>query len=143
MSLPLLSMLCCCKDWCKNEYAFGAAILRYAFAIMFILVAVKKFRMGYTGFADSLVSGDTLIAQEIPSIILYIYGLLLPAAELIAGILLLINKYVKEAYVLIAWMYLTFVFGQQYNGNTAKVGTEYLPSLVALSVAFFFSTRSK
>ena len=126
----------------KNEYTFGARVLQYAFAIMFLLVGVKKLRMGYTGFADALIAGDGHLANEFPSMLLYLYGLALPAAELIAGVLLLINKYVREAYMLIALMYLSFVFGQQYDGNTAKVGTEYLPSLMALALAVFFRERS-
>jgi hypothetical protein len=39
-------------------------------------------------------------------------------------------------------MYLTFIFGQQYDGNTSKVGTEYLPGLLTLCVAVFFAARA-
>jgi len=99
--------------------------------------------MGYGGFAASLVTGDGLMAQEIPHVLLLAYGYLIPAAELIAGVLLLINRYVKEAYATIALIYLTFIFGQMYDGNTAKIGTEYMPSLVALSLAVFFRMRSE
>jgi len=132
-----------CKRFFNNGYAFGAHLLRYAFALLFILVAVKKLRMGYGGFAASLVTGDGLMAQEIPHVLLLAYGYLIPAAELIAGVLLLINRYVKEAYATIALIYLTFIFGQMYDGNTAKIGTEYMPSLVALSLAVFFRMRSE
>ncbi|MBT4119596.1 MAG: DoxX family membrane protein [Candidatus Peribacter sp.] len=130
------------KKWYKNEYTFGAEALRIAFGIMFLLVGVKKFRMGLTGFADNLVGGDGHLAQEIPSIALYIYGLALPIAEFVAGLVLLLNKHVKEAYFAIAVMYLTFIFGQQYDGNTSKVGTEYLPGLLTLSLAVFFTVKS-
>ena len=126
----------------RNEYSFGAKVLRLAFAILFLLVGVKKLRMGYTGFADALIAGDGHLASEFPGAALYVYGLLLPAAELIAGALLLVNKYVDEAYALIALMYLTFIFGQQYDGNTSKVGTEYLPSLLALSAAVYFHKKA-
>lgn len=132
----------CLKKWFKNEYSFGAEVLRYAFGLYFLLVGVKKLRMGYPGFAESLLAADDLIAGEIPHIILYIYGLVLPAAELLAGVGLLLNKYVKEAYFTIGVIYLTFVFGQMYNGNTGKIGTDYLPSLVALSLGVFFWVRS-
>lgn len=133
------------QKWYKNEYAFGAEVLRYAFAIYFILVAVKKLRMGIPEFADSIVGGamnTELLAGEIPSIALYIYGLLLPVAEMLAGILLLLNKKVREAYVIIALIYLSFIFGQMYSGNTGKIGTDYLPSLMALTFAVFFRERS-
>lgn len=130
------------KKLYKNEYTFGAEVLRYAFGILFLLVGVKKFRMGFTGFADAIISGDGHLAQEFPSIILYIYGLVLPIAEFAAGLLLLLNKHVKEAYFAVAVMYLTFIFGQQYDGNTSKVGTEYLPALLALSLAVFFNAKA-
>lgn len=133
----------CMKKWFKNEYSFGAEVLRYAFGIYFLLVGVKKLRMGYPGFAESLVAADDLLAGEIPSIVLYIYGLALPALELLAGVGLLLNKKVKECYFVIGLMYLTFIFGQMYNGNTGKIGTDYLPSLVALSLAVFFWTKNK
>lgn len=132
----------CMKHLFKNEYTFGATVLRYAFALLFIFVGVKKLRMGYGGFAESLVAADTLTANEIPAVLLMAYGYILPAAELIAGALLLVNKYVKEAYATIAVIYLTFVFGQMYDGNTSKIGTEYMPSMIALSLAVFFRARS-
>lgn len=122
----------CLDKYAPNAYAFGALILRLAFGILFTLVAVKKLRMGYGGFAESLVTADTLMAKEIPHMLLLAYGYVLPAAELIVGVLLLANKYVREAIAVIAIIYLTFVFGQMYNLNTAKIGTEYFPSLLAL-----------
>lgn len=128
------------KLFFTNEYAFIARIMRYAFAIYFILVAVKKFRMGIPQFATAVTEGamnTELLASEFPNAILYLYGLLLPIVELVAGILLLINKYVREAFVLIGLTYLSFIFGQMYSGNTGKIGTDYLPSLVALSVAVY------
>jgi|GEM_PF-2310105 uncharacterized membrane protein YphA (DoxX/SURF4 family) len=130
------------KKLYKNEYTFGAEVLRYAFGILFLLVGIKKFRMGLTGFADSLIAGDGHLAQELPSILLYIYGLALPIAEFGAGLFLLLNKNVKEAYFAIGVMYLTFIFGQQYDGNTAKIGTEYLPALLTLSLAVFFNIKA-
>jgi len=127
----------------KNEYDFGATVLRYAFGILFVLVAVKKLRMGYTGFADALVAGDGHLAMEVPFYITYVYGLVIPGAELLAGTALLLNKHVREAYSAIALIYLSFVFGQMYDGNTSKVGTEYMPTLVALVLAVFFRERAK
>ena len=135
--------MCFYKKWFKNEYSFGATVFRYAFALLFILVAVKKFRMGYGGFAESLVTADTLLAKEMPHFILYLYGYLLPAAELIAGVLLAINKHTRYAYALIAVIYLTFIFGQMYNLNTAKIGTEYFPSLIALSLAVYLDEKAR
>lgn len=135
-----------CKKLFKNEYSFGAEVLRYAFAIYFILVAVKKLRMGIPEFADSIVGGamgTELLAGEMPAIALYAYGLVLPVVEMIAGILLLINIKVREAYALIALTYLSFIFGQMYSGNTGKIGTDYLPSLTALTLAVFFRERSQ
>ena len=127
----------CMQQWYRNEYAFGAEVFRWAFGLYFLLVGIKKLRMGYPGFAESLVAADDLIAGEIPSIALYIYGLALPAAELASGAALLLNKYVKEAYFTIGVIYLTFIFGQMYNGNTGKIGTDYMPSLVALTMGVF------
>ena len=137
--------MCVIKKWYKNEYSFGAEVLRYAFAIYFILVAVKKIRMGIPQFADALVDGGLnteLLASEMPSILIYIYGLALPVVEMVAGILLLINVRIREAYTLVGLTYLTFIFGQMYSGNTSKIGTDYLPSLVALSLAVFFREKS-
>ena len=107
----------------KNDpMYFGATLLRIAFGILFVLVAVKKLRMGYGGFAESLVTADTLIAQELPAFLLYAYGYIIPALELVVGLMLLANKYTKTAYQIIGIIYLSFIFGQQYNGNTSKVG---------------------
>ena len=136
----------CCAKWFKNEYSFGAEVLRYAFAIYFILVAVKKLRMGIPEFADSVAGGamgTELLAGEMPPIVLYIYGLALPVVEMVAGVLLLINVKVREAYVLIALTFLSFIFGQMYSGNTGKIGTDYLPSLTALTLAVFFREKSR
>lgn len=130
----------CKKMHCDPLY-FGATVLRLAFAFLFILVAVKKFRMGYGGFADSIVSADNLLAKEVPSFLLYIYGYLLPAAELVAGLLLLFNKYTKAAYIIIATIYLSFIFGQEYNGNTSKVGNEYLPAMIALVLSYYLTHK--
>jgi len=131
-----------CTTLCKVyhcPYHFGATVLRLAFGILFVLVAIKKFRMGYFGFADMLVNADTLMAKEIPSFILYIYGALTPAVELLAGVLLLINKKPKIAYGIAALFYLSFVFGQMYNGDAVKVGTEYIPSLLAVVVGYWLT----
>lgn len=130
-----------CKRMCSDPMFYGATILRWAFGIMFVLVAVKKFRMGYGGFAESLVGADNHVAREIPHFLLYIYGYLLPAAELIAGLLLIFNKHTKIAYNLIAVIYLSFIFGQEYNGNTSKVGNEYLPAMVALVVSYYLTCQ--
>ena len=128
----------------KDPIYFGATILRLAFAFLFILVAVKKLRMGYGGFAEGLVSNaDSLLAGELPSGLLYLYGGIIPAAELLAGLALLFNRYTQKAYIAIAFIYLSFVFGQQYDGNTAKVGTEYLPSLVALVLAYWMHWKTE
>lgn len=102
--------------------------------------------MGYPEFVDSIVNADTDLGREIPDIFLMLYAYLLPAAEFIVGIMLLINKGTDRAYQIIALIYLTFIFGQEYNGNTSKVGTEYLPSLTALAVAYYANykvTRGK
>ena len=133
----------CVKKLYANEYAFGSEVFRLAFGLLFFLVGVKKLRMGYTGFAEAIVAGDGYLANEIPYLFLYVYGLALPAAELAAGIALLANKYVREAYAGIALMYLTFIFGQQYDGETGKVGTEYLPALVALTIGVFMREKAK
>lgn len=131
-----------CQSLCKVyhcPYHFGAAALRIAFGILFVLVAVKKFRMGYLGFADKLVAGDGLMAQEIPHFLLYAYGAVTPALELLAGVLLLLNKKVKLAYTIAALFYISFIFGQMYDGNTPKIGTEYIPSLLAVIAGYWFS----
>lgn len=131
-----------CDRLNEDPAYFVATLFRWAFGLLFILVAVKKFRMGYVEFVDSIVHADTILAGEIPSFLLIIYAYLLPIAELVAGILLIVNKQVSRAYQVIALVYLTFIFGQEYNGNTSKVGTEYLPSLVALSIAYYTYHKS-
>lgn len=112
-------------------------VLRYSFALLFILVAVKKFRLGIGGYAESLLASDALYTQELPSILLQLYGWIIPWAELLVGLMLLVNKGTLTAYKGIALIYLSFVFGQMYNLNTSKIGTEYFPSLIALSLAYY------
>lgn len=133
----------CIKKMSNDPMYFGATILRLAFGIMFVLVAVKKFRMGYGGFAESLVSGGSLFANELPDFLLYAYGYTIPTLELFVGILLLANKYVKTAYQIMAVIYLSFIFGQQYDGNTSKVGNEYLPALLTLVSAYYLHHNAK
>jgi len=116
---------------------FGAVVLRYAFAFLFILVAVKKFR-DFGGFVNGMVlNPETLMYQELPHFLLYIYAYTIPFLELLAGVLLLVDRYTKVAYTIVAFTYVSFVLGQMYNGNTAKIGTEYLPSLLAVVVAYY------
>jgi uncharacterized membrane protein YphA (DoxX/SURF4 family) len=126
------------KKLIEDKEKFISTTIRWAFGILFVFVAVKKFRGGYFSFADGLVSADTLTAKEIPNFLLYLYGAIIPALELIAGIMLLVNKKVKLAYALIAATYLSFIFGQMYNLNTSKIGTEYFPSLLLLLTGFYF-----
>lgn len=132
----------------RNEYAFATRIMQWAFGLYFLLVGVKKLRVdghldpinGIIGFAQSLTEGAMntgILAREMPDFLLLAYGFVLPFAELGAGILLLANRYVRIGYVLIAGIYLTLIFGQMYSGNTGKIGTDYLPSLVALCVAVY------
>ncbi len=138
----------------RNEYTFAAKVMQWAFGLYFLLVGVKKFRVdghldpvnGLFAFANSLTEGamgTQILAREIPGFLLYGYGLGLPFMELAAGILLLVNRHVRIAFALIAGIYLSFIFGQMYSGNTGKVGTDYLPSLVALCVAVFAWVRSR
>lgn len=127
------------KNLYKTPYHFGANVLRIAFGVLFILVAVKKLRMGYFGFAEKLVDGEGLMAQEIPHFLLYLYGALTPALEMLAGVLLLLNKKVKLGYTIAALFYISFIFGQMYDGNTPKIGTEYIPSLLAVIAGYWFS----
>ena len=137
----------------RNEYAFAARIMRWAFGIYFLLVGVKKLRVdgrfspvdGIISFAESLPAGamnTAILAREIPDVMLLGYGYTLPFAELGAGALLLANRHVNFAYVLVAFLFLSFIFGQMYSGNTAKIGTDYLPSLVALCVAAYAHQKS-
>ena len=126
-----------------NPMYFGATILRIAFGILFVFVAVKKFRMGYGGFAESIVNSDTLFAKELPDFLLYAYGYILPGLELLIGLLLLANRYTKYAYHLAALVYLSFIFGQQYDGNTSKVGNEYLPALLTMTVGYYYYHKSQ
>lgn len=128
------------KRWgdCDDPMVFASHIFRIAFGIMFTFVAIKKLRMGYGGFAEALVTNpDSLLSQEFPSALLYLYGWIIPGLELLVGLMLLFDRGTRTAYKLVALIYLTFIFGQQYDGNTAKVGTEYLPSMVALAVGYY------
>ncbi|MDF2378676.1 MAG: hypothetical protein P1V18_00435 [Candidatus Gracilibacteria bacterium] len=118
-------------------FEFSSKVIRYAFGILFILVAVKKFRMGLGGFADSLIKADNLIAQEIPAILLLAYGYIIPWMELFAGAALFSKKHVYSGYKVIALIYLSFIFGQMYNLNTSKIGTEYFPSLILLMLGYY------
>ena len=128
----------------KSPMHFGATVLRLAFAFLFILVAVKKFRMGIGNFVNGMIlNPETLMAQEIPNFLLLIYGYLIPWVELIAGVLLLFDRYTKIAYTAVAFIYVSFVFGQMYNGDTAKIGTEYMPSLLAVIAAYYMHERDE
>ncbi len=121
----------------ESPQHFGATILRYAFGIFFVLVAVKKFR-NFDGFLDSMVlNPENLITQEIPNFLLYIYGYLIPFVELAAGLSLLFNVFTHFGFTVVAFTYISFVFGQMYNGNTSKIGTEYIPSLLAVIAAYW------
>ena len=131
-----------CSPHCKVyqcPYHFGATVLRLSFGFLFVLIAIKKFRMGYFGFAEMLVNGKGSMAKEIPSFILYAYGTLIPAIEILAGLLLLINKKPKIAYSAIALLYLSFIFGQTYDGNVAIIGSEYIPSLLAVIAGYWLT----
>ena len=127
----------------KNEYAFGAFFLRWTFALLFLFVGIKKLRMGYVGFADGLVNSNSLLVSELPPVTVYLYGLLLPITELLIGMLLIVNRYKREVYTLIGFVYLTFVFGQMYNGNTEKIGVEYIPSIIALVLLVWCEIKAK
>ena len=129
----------------RSAHAFGATILRLAFAFLFILVAVQKFRMGFEGFAKSLVypTVPTLLSTEFPDFVLYTYGYLLPVVEFISGVLLLVNKYTREAYIVISLVILTFVFGQEYNGNSSIVNQEFIPLFIALILAMYCEESQK
>ncbi len=127
----------------KSPMHFGATILRLAFAFLFILVAVKKFR-DFGGFVNGMILDEaTHMAQEIPHFLLYIYGYSIPFIELLAGVLLLINRYTKVAYTIVAFTYISFVGGQMYNGDTAKIGTEYMPSLLAVVAAYYMHEKDE
>lgn len=127
----------------EDPATFGATVLRMAFAILFLLVAMKKFRMGIGNFADSIASTDSLISQDIAPVVLYMFGFALPILELLVGVLLLIDRDVKSAYGLAAIIYLALIFGQVYNGNTPRVGMEYFPSLLALIAAYHLEDKKK
>jgi uncharacterized membrane protein YphA (DoxX/SURF4 family) len=136
----------CCKKFFTDPEYFGAVALRLTFGLVFVLAAVAKFRMGFSGFADIVVSGEGNLASEMPAVILQAYGYALPILELIAGVLLLsgCKKHAKYGFGLAGIIYLTFVFGQAYDANIAVVGTEYLPSLLALYFGFhLFAKTSK
>ena len=132
----------CIKKMEQDPMYFGAQVLRIAFGVMFVFVAVKKLRLGYGGFAEGLVNGDSLFAKELPDFLLYAYGYIIPGLELVVGVLLLVNKYTKTAYQIIAAIYLSFIFGQQYDGNTSKVGNEYLPALLTLVTAYYLHHKA-
>ena len=122
----------------RGTQNFASTLLRLSFGLLFLLVAIKKLRMGYGGFAESLIMGDTLLAKDAPPILLLSYGLLLPGLELFIGVALLLDYHVRDAYVVIGIIYLSFIFGSMYNGNTVKIGTEYFPSILALIAAHHF-----
>ena len=130
------------RSW-DNPAKFGADILRIAFGIFMILVAVKKFRVGLPIFAESLVGGNKALGNEMPAIVLLAYGYTLPFVELIVGIMLLAKQKVCIAYQVLALVYISFIIGQQYDGNTAKIGTEYFPSLLTLVVGYYLHKQSK
>ena len=129
-------------NYLKDPMKFGAIVLRLAFGILFILAAVQKFRMGYGAFADIIMNGDNLIAKEIPAFLLTIYGYALPGLEFIVGILLVLNIWSKYAYATISLIYLSFIFGQTYNGNASIVGTEYIPALLTVVVAYYLQDKA-
>jgi len=138
----------------RTEYTFASRILQWAFGLYIFLVGVKKLRVdgqfdpvdGILSFAASIQNGamnTEILAREFPGFLLFGYGLILPLLELASGVLLLANRQVKIAYILVGLIYLSFVFGQMYSGNTGKIGTDYLPSLVALCVAVFATTKDR
>lgn len=130
-----------CERFFSEPAYFGATVLRLAFALLFLLAGINKLRMGYGGFASMIVGNGGNLASEAPAVLLYIYGYLLPAAELLAGVLLLFNKYTKHAFALVALMYLSFVFGQMYDGNGSEM-TGYLVALLAATAGFHLHDKA-
>lgn len=120
---------------------FGALVLRLAFGILFLLAAVAKLKMGIGGFAEVLVSADDMLAREVPVGLLRLYGRLVPLVEFSVGVFLILGVFVRWTYAAVAVLYLSFIFGQVFNGNVSIVGAEYFPTLVALVLAFYLYER--
>ena len=128
----------------KSPMHFGATVLRLTFAFFFILIAVKKFRMGIGPFVNGMIlNPETLVAQEIPDFLLVLYGYGLPWAELIAGTLLLFDRYTKIAYAAIAAIYLSFVFGQAYNGAGTVISEQYMASILAVIAGYWMHEQDE
>lgn len=134
---------CCSRFFSDPEY-FGAVMLRLGFGLLFLFAGIAKLRMGYGGFAEMLVGGEGNFAKEVPAVLTQIYGYILPAAELLAGVLILsgCKKHSKYGYGLAGLIYLSFVFGQAYDGNFSVIGGEYFPSMLALFFAWHLSKKA-
>ena len=128
----------------KSPMHFGATVLRLAFALLFILIAIKKFRMGLGNFTNAMIlNPDNLTTQEIPNFLLQIYGYSIAWVELAAGVLLLFDRYTKIAYTIVAFTYLSFIFGQVYNGDEAIIGSQYMPSLLAVVAGYWMHEKDE
>jgi uncharacterized membrane protein YphA (DoxX/SURF4 family) len=128
----------CCNKFFSDPEKFGAIMLRLGFAFLFIFAGIAKLRMGLPEFAAILTGGEGNMATEFPAVVLQAYGYVLPIVEMLAGLLLLVGtkKHARFGFGLAALIYLSFIFGQAYDGNFAVVGNEYLPSMLALFFAF-------
>ena len=81
---------------------FGAFVMRMAFGFLFLTIALQELRHGYGTFAQTLMTGDYQIVKDMPAALVMTYGYMLPAAELMAGVLLICNQLPKVAYSIAA-----------------------------------------
>lgn len=103
----------------------GNFIIRFGFALLFIWGGVEKFIEGFLGgvglqnMADFLSQSGLAFMGNTGT---YVLGALLALLELVAGILLLVNKQTFYAYVFLAFvMFMALVLVHIPSGNWMNI----------------------
>jgi len=132
----------CLKKFFSDPLFFGSWMIRLAFAVLFIVAAVNKFKFGYAGFVSNIIEADGEVTKYIPDFLLYFYAYSLPVVELAAGIFLLVDRTTKVGYYLLSYVYLTFIFGRAFDGNIPVVGQEYLPAILLIVIGNYLHDKT-
>ena len=118
------------------ELSWGSLILRLAMAVLFGIAAASKFMNGYensVGFVVGSVKGTFL-----PVALVSIYAHILPFAEALIAVWLLLGIKLKEAWIFTALVLITLGFGLMVGKqNATDIYTYILISCVGLYLSRF------
>lgn len=107
------------KDsWC-NPRVMAVAIARWCLGILFLFLAVGKFRMGIQTF----VNGMTRPFEKtwLPSVLLNIFGHVLPFWEITVGVFLVLGLFRNATLFATGVLLLCLTFGQVVLGQNVQI----------------------